>query len=120
MKQFKKWQRRLVMTALCLGCPLVIAMQGPVMISQPKPKPKPFFVMIKGDSLRLAMTDAAHKAGWKQVVWRASMDYRWYGSEKIVGQDLADVFKKLLRHYPLQAVFYQANHVLVIHTTSIT
>jgi Toxin co-regulated pilus biosynthesis protein Q len=57
---------------------------------------------------------AAHY-GWHQVVWDAPQDYRWFGYAQIQGENLSSVLRQLLADYPLQAVFYQGNHVLYIH-----
>ena len=57
---------------------------------------------------------AAHY-GWHQVVWDAPQDYRWVGYAQIQGENLSSVLRQLLADYPLQAVFYQGNHVLYIH-----
>ena len=57
---------------------------------------------------------AAHY-GWHQVVWDASQDFLWVGRAHIQGEDLTEVLRKLLADYPLQAIFYQGNHVLYIH-----
>jgi hypothetical protein len=57
---------------------------------------------------------AAHY-GWHQVVWDAPEDYRWVGYAQIQGENLSSVLRQFLADYPLQAVFYQGNHVLYIH-----
>ncbi len=57
---------------------------------------------------------AAHY-GWHQVVWDAPQDYTWVGHAQIHGENLSSILKQLLDDYPLQAVFYQGNHVLYIH-----
>lgn len=57
---------------------------------------------------------AAHY-GWHQVVWDAPQDFTWVGHAQIQGANLASVLNQLLDDYPLQAVFYQGNHVLYIH-----
>lgn len=56
---------------------------------------------------------AAHY-GWHQVVWDAP-DYQWVGHAQIQGDNLSSVLRQLLADFPLQAVFYQGNHVLYIH-----
>lgn len=57
---------------------------------------------------------AAHY-GWRQVVWDAPQDYKWVGRAKIQGENLQSILGQLLADYPLQAIFYQGNHVLYIH-----
>ncbi len=53
--------------------------------------------------------------GWRQVVWDVPQDYRWVGKAQISGENLIAVLRKLLNDYPLQAVFYEGNHVIYIH-----
>lgn len=57
---------------------------------------------------------AAHY-GWHQVVWDVPQDFKWVGYAQIHGDNLAAVLRQLLDDYPLQAIFYQGNHVLYIH-----
>ena len=57
---------------------------------------------------------AAHY-GWHQVIWDAPQDYKWVGHAQIQGENLSGILRQLLNDYPLQAVFYQGNHVLYIH-----
>jgi hypothetical protein len=57
---------------------------------------------------------AAHY-GWHHVVWDAPEDFRWVGYAQIQGENLSIILRQLLNDYPLQAVFYQGNHVLYIH-----
>ena len=57
---------------------------------------------------------AAHY-GWHQVVWDAPQDFMWVGYAQIQGDNLASVLHQLLTDYPLQAIFYQGNHVVYIH-----
>lgn len=53
--------------------------------------------------------------GWHHVVWDAPEDYHWEGYAQIQGENLSIILRQLLNDYPLQAVFFQGNHVLYIH-----
>ncbi|QLH41678.1 MAG: hypothetical protein HWD59_02380 [Coxiellaceae bacterium] len=64
---------------------------------------------VKANVIRIAR---AH--GWNTVVWNATSDYRWYGTTRITANNLSSLFSKMLYDYPLQAIFYHGNHVLVI------
>jgi hypothetical protein len=63
------------------------------------------------DNIRLI----ARQNGWP-VIWGhgCNIDYRWFGHVKVVGASFQDVLRKILVGYPLQAVFYKGNHVIVI------
>lgn len=65
-------------------------------------------------SLRANIERLAHDMGWSTVVWAASHDYRWLGNIKIAAAGGPALMARLLNHYPLQAVFYTGNHILVI------
>jgi outer membrane protein assembly factor BamB len=65
-------------------------------------------------SIRANIQRIAKQHGWKTVVWKSSDDYNWHGTAVVEGSSLADVMEKILLDYPLQADFYQGNHVLVI------
>ena len=64
-------------------------------------------------ALRAQLTDIAQQWGWQQVVWRVPHDYQWYGHVQFKAKTLFALYSKLLAPYPIQAVFYQGNHVLV-------
>lgn len=65
-------------------------------------------------SLRWNVERIAHRFGWGRVVWNLSDDYRWVGKTRISAHGVTGIFEKLLKSYPVQADFYQGNHVLVI------
>ncbi len=65
-------------------------------------------------SLRLNIKRVARRFGWNKVVWTAHDDYQWVTSTAVRKPNLASVMNAVLANYPLQAVFYQGNHVLVI------
>lgn len=65
-------------------------------------------------SLRNNIERIAHQYGWDRVVWTLPEDYRWVGETTIKGGDLPSILRQLLADYPLQADFFEGNHVLVI------
>lgn len=77
------------------------------------PAPAPVFVIYPG-SLKKNVTRLANEFGWKQVVWNAKYDYQWTGTTQITANNLSEILNKILKRYPLQAIFYQGNHVLAI------
>lgn len=79
-------------------------------------KAKPLLTVdIYPGSLKENIERIAANAGWHQVVWDAPQDYMWVGHAQIRGENLSVILRRLLDDYPLQAVFYQGNHVLYIH-----
>ena len=56
----------------------------------------------------------ANKA-WK-VIWVSEYDYPVIGSATFTGTNLEDVLSKILINYPLQATFYEKNHVMTIQS----
>ncbi len=77
-------------------------------------KPLPVAEVYPG-SLKENIERIASHYGWHHVVWDAPEDYRWVGYAQIHGENLSIILRQLLNDYPLQAVFYQGNHVLYIH-----
>ncbi len=70
-------------------------------------------VMEQG-SLQDDIRNLAKQYGWSQVVWDVSNDYEWTGTVNISASNFHALLEKVLQHYPLQAIFYRGNHVLVI------
>jgi hypothetical protein len=66
-------------------------------------------------SLKDNIRSIARQNGWP-IEWGhgCNIDYRWVGRTKVVGASFQDVLSKILAGYPLQAVFYKGNHVIVI------
>lgn len=52
--------------------------------------------------------------GWSKVIWDVENDYQWVGTTRIRSTNLPNLLRQILQNYPLQAVFYRGNHVLVI------
>jgi hypothetical protein len=73
----------------------------------------PTRVMLYPGSLKNNIQRIAGHCGW-EMVWNPPCDYRWFGVTQISGMDLRDVFRKMLKNYPVQAVFYQGNRILAI------
>ncbi len=97
----------------------VINMPAPLPVTYPKnvivrQKPLPAISVYPGSLKENVERIAAHY-GWHQVVWDAPEDYRWVGYAQIQGENLSSVLRQLFTDFPLQAVFYQGNHVLYIH-----
>lgn len=70
-------------------------------------------------SLQKNIERIAKQFGWTDIIWQSDNDYAWAGKAKFVNNTLPDILGKVLRSYPLQAVFYQGNHVLVISPRNI-
>ncbi len=71
-------------------------------------------VTVYSGSLKENIERIATHYGWPQIVWDAP-DYNWIGQTRIEGPNLFSILRQLLTSYPLQAIFYQGNHVLLIH-----
>ncbi len=65
-------------------------------------------------SLKENIERIAKAYGWLTVVWKPDNDYQWVGTAHFSGNDLAFILNDVLQNYPLQAVFYRSNHVLLI------
>lgn len=65
-------------------------------------------------SLKANITHIAREFGWRTVVWQPQYDYQWVGKTRIGASNIQELLTKVLHDFPLQAVFYQGNHVLVI------
>lgn len=70
--------------------------------------------IIYNGSLEENIKRIAREYGWRQVVWNVDNDYQWIGTTRIRATNLSSLLRQLLQDYPLQAVFYRGNHVLVI------
>ena len=65
-------------------------------------------------SLHANVERIARLYGWQEVVWDVPNDYEWVGNAYVSGHNATVVLQKVLKDYPLQAVFYQGNRVLLI------
>jgi len=70
-------------------------------------------------SLKENLSHIAARYGWKKVVWLPETDFQWVGKVTMPKRDIYKVFTRVLRGYPLQAVFYKGNHVLVIRPRNV-
>jgi len=70
-------------------------------------------------SLKANIERIARNHGWHKVVWNVHSDYNWVGNTKIRGKNLVLVMEHILDGYPLQAVFYQGNRILVIEARTV-
>ncbi len=75
---------------------------------------EPIKVKVNDGSLKSNIERIMREAGWETTVWKVSFDYKWVGNVTITANDIQGVITKLLEPYPLQAVFYNANHVVAI------
>ncbi|MCH9743799.1 MAG: toxin co-regulated pilus biosynthesis Q family protein [Gammaproteobacteria bacterium] len=71
-------------------------------------------------SLKNNITRIASGFGWDQVVWKLPSDYQWVGKTRIVAHNMQGIFQKLLSDYPVQAVFYRGNHILLIRPRTLS
>jgi hypothetical protein len=76
--------------------------------------PKQKQIVLFPGSLKTNVENIARQYGWKRVVWNSPNDYRWITYTKIRHDRLQEVMRVVLVNYPLQAVFYEGNHVLLI------
>lgn len=73
-----------------------------------------FIAEVHTGSLKRNIERIVRDAGWGTPVWKMNYDYNWRGDVTITGNDVQSVLSKLLEPYPLQAVFYNANHVVAV------
>ena len=71
-------------------------------------------VALESGSLRANIERIAAQNGWEHVVWDLKNDYHWVGAVRITAGSLQGIMAQALANYPVQAVFYQGNHVLLI------
>ncbi len=74
----------------------------------------PFIVKVYTGSLKANVQRIVKKAGWGTLLWQLPYDYKWTGTLTLHGTSMESVLVQLLQNYPLQAVFYQGNHVVAI------
>lgn len=71
-------------------------------------------ITLYSGSLKDNLSRIAKRYGWKKVVWLPENDYRWVGQVSLRREPIYTLLSSVLKNYPLQAVFYKGNHVLVI------
>ncbi|MCH9770779.1 MAG: toxin co-regulated pilus biosynthesis Q family protein [Gammaproteobacteria bacterium] len=72
------------------------------------------FAVMQTGSMRMNIQRLAKIYGWPTVVWSLPNDYNWLGKTRVHANSLPSLLRHILTGYPLQAVFYQGNHILVI------
>jgi len=77
--------------------------------------PKPILVKVTEGSLKANVERIVDKAGWGKPIWDMEYDFKWTGNVTITGRDVQSVLSKLLDPYPLQAKFYESNHIVAIY-----
>lgn len=76
---------------------------------------KPLVVRVTEGSLKQNIERIVDNAGWGKPVWKMDYDFKWTGNVTITGRDIQSVLSKLLDPYPLQAKFYESNHIVAIY-----
>lgn len=70
-------------------------------------------VTLHAGPLRPQLQDIAQQWGWSDMIWELPADYAWHGTTVFTAPTLPALCEQVLAPYPIQAVFYQGNHVLV-------
>jgi len=94
------------------AAPLIIGEPGAVLVEETLVPA--FTATIRGTSLKENVARIVKKGPWKNLVWKLPYDYKWVGKAVISAPSIQDVLAKILDPYALQAVFYEANHVVVV------
>ena len=76
-------------------------------------------ITLNTGSLKSILTTVAKHYGWNIVVWQLPNDYQWIGHVTVQADNVPDLMRKILADFPVQAVFYQGNHVVVFKARSI-
>lgn len=71
-------------------------------------------------SLKENIQRVAKECGWQVVIWKTPYDYNWVGTTHFADSYLPDILHKVLDSLPLQAIFYEGNHILVIAPRNIS
>ncbi len=77
------------------------------------------YVTLYPGSLKNNIVRISRAYGWKHIIWASNDDYHWIGKIRVAANDLPYILGKILKEYPLQADFYDGNHVLVIKPRTI-
>lgn len=77
------------------------------------------YIEVYPGSLKSNIVRLSRAYGWKHIIWQSQDDYHWIGKVRVAANNLPDILRKLLSDYPLQANFYDGNHVLVIKPRTI-
>jgi hypothetical protein len=77
------------------------------------------YVTLYPGSLKSNIVRISRAYGWKHIIWTSGDDYHWIGKIRVAANNLPYILGKILKEYPLQADFYDGNHVLVIKPRTI-
>lgn len=69
---------------------------------------------IYNGSLKQNVTRILTHCGWTRVIWNTPYDYNWTGQTVVRGNSPQEILQVILKGYPLQAVFYHGNHIVLI------
>jgi hypothetical protein len=87
----------------------------PVAKPIPVAPPKPMFVTTAmPGSLKANVERIVAQSHWGTVVWNLPIDYNWQGTMVISADNVQGALSQLLAEYPVQAVFYDENHIVSI------
>lgn len=75
---------------------------------------RPVSYTLRTGSLKYNITKMVRQSGWGTLVWNVPNDYRWVGNIEISATSIQGALDQLLAPYPVQAVFYDTNHVIDI------
>ncbi len=77
--------------------------------------------IVRAGDLKSIITRLAANYGWqkKDFFWQPEKNYQWRGTTVFKNKTLAQILSVILEGYPLQAQFYDGNHVLVITTRNL-
>ncbi len=96
-----------------VATPVVKPVATPVV--KPLPPPKPMFVTTAmPGSLKDNVERMVAQSHWGTVVWNLPIDYNWSGTMTITATDVQGAIAQLLARYPVQATFYDKNHIVSI------
>ncbi len=65
-------------------------------------------------SLKNNVESIVRRSHWGRVIWTLPYDFKWVGNINMTGPDAMSILAQLLKPYPVQAVFYDKNHVVAI------
>ncbi len=88
----------------------------PTPVAKPvSPPPKPLFTAVAmPGSLKANVERIVAQSHWGTVVWNLPIDYNWEGTMTITAPDVQGALSQLLAQYPVQAIFYDKNHIVSI------
>lgn len=106
-----------------LGClffaSLTLAASAPLHTA-PKPLPAPYICthpvvlrLTTGSLKQNLIRNIRRYPEWSHVVWGLHSDYEWLGTVVIQACTLQAAVAKVLEPYPMTAVFYELNHVVL-------